>query len=77
MISAQPNEGGYLDKRAAAAYLSLSPRTLDYAVERGELVAFRLTLTGTASRKVLFRRTDLDAWYRAIPDNARAEPTCR
>ena len=55
---------GYLSKLKAAAYTDVSPRTLDYAVERGELQAFRLILSGTKgkSRKVLFRKADLDAW---------------
>src|SRR5262245_46325989 len=53
---------GYLSKLKAAAYADVSPRTLDYAVERRELTAFKLTLTGTRHRKVLFRRSDIDAW---------------
>lgn len=53
---------GYLSKSKAAAYVDVSPRTLDYAVERGELAAFKLILTGSRHRKVLFRKSDLDAW---------------
>jgi excisionase family DNA binding protein len=55
---------GYLSKPKAADYADVSLRTLDYAVERGELPAFRLVLGGKTgkSRKVLFRKADLDAW---------------
>ena len=55
---------GYLSKRKAAVYADVSPRTLDYAVARGELKAFRLLLSGATgkSRKLLFRKADIDAW---------------
>jgi excisionase family DNA binding protein len=45
---------GFLAKKEAAAYLSLSPRTLDNLVARGDLPAFRITT------KILFRKRDLD-----------------
>jgi excisionase family DNA binding protein len=48
---------GYLDKRSAAQYCSLSARTLDAAKARGELPFYRFS-----SRRVLFRRVDLDKW---------------
>ena len=47
----------YLTKHDAAAYTSLSPRTLDAAKAAGELPFFRV-----GSRKVLFARRDLDRW---------------
>jgi len=53
---------GYLNKRDAATYTAVSQRTLDYAVARGELRAFKLTLTGSRPHKVLFRKQDLDIW---------------
>jgi hypothetical protein len=55
---------GYLSKQPAAAYADVSPRTLDYAVARGELTAFRLVLSGAKgkSRKLLFRKADIDKW---------------
>jgi excisionase family DNA binding protein len=49
------HQDGFLSKQDAAAYLSLSPRTLDNLVARGDLLAFKVT------RKVLFRMRDLDA----------------
>jgi excisionase family DNA binding protein len=62
---------GYLTKQAAAHYLSVSTRTIENLIARGELPAFKPTINGTRSRKVLFRRTDLDAWierFRVAPD---------
>lgn len=47
----------YLNKREAASYVSLSPRTLDAAKARGEMPFYRV-----GPRKVLFRRADLDRW---------------
>jgi excisionase family DNA binding protein len=53
----QPHpENGYLDKRQAAAYLAVSPRTIETAMSRGELPAYK------PIRKALFRKEDLDAW---------------
>ena len=54
-MDTQKTLDGFLAKKEAAAYLSLSPRTLDNLVARGDLPAFKVT------RKVLFRRRDLDA----------------
>ena len=45
---------GYLSKKQAASYLSVSPRTLDNLV--CELPCFRI------GRKVLFRKCELDQW---------------
>lgn len=56
-----PTEG-YLSKKNAAAYADVSQRTLDCAVERGELEAFRLILSGSKSRKLLFCKADIDRW---------------
>ena len=65
----QPAEG-YLSKHPAAAYADVSPRTLDGAVQRGELTAFRLVLSGAKgkSRKLLFRKADIDQWIREKAD---------
>jgi len=46
---------GFLSKKAAAEYLSVSERTLDILVSKGELPAYRVT------RKLTFRTADLDA----------------
>jgi hypothetical protein len=46
----------FLGKRAASGYCALSPRTLDYARERGDLPYHKI---GT---KVVFRISDLDAF---------------
>jgi excisionase family DNA binding protein len=48
----------YYTKAEAADYTRHSLRTLDYAVERGELRAFK------PSKKWLFLKSDLDAWIR-------------
>jgi excisionase family DNA binding protein len=48
---------GYLTKREASAYTSLSPRSLDAAKARGELAFYRFS-----SRRVLFSQEDLDRW---------------
>lgn len=53
---------GYLTKKGAADYLSLSTRTLENLVARGELAAFRPIVSGGHNRKVLFRKADLKAW---------------
>ena len=47
----------YLNKADASEYTSLSARTLDAAKAAGELPFYRM-----GSRKVLFRRSDLDKW---------------
>ena len=44
----------YLGKRAAVAYLSLSARTLQGRLD--EIPHFRV------GRKILFRKSELDAW---------------
>ena len=46
----------YYTKAEAADYTRHSPRTLDYAVERGELRAFK------PGKKLIFLQNDLDAW---------------
>jgi len=45
----------YFTKAEAAEYLRCSIRTIDYLRERNELSAYKL------SRKLLFKRNDLDA----------------
>ena len=54
MDTKQTPSDGFLSKQQAAAYLSLSVRTIDNLMARGELAAFRIT------RRVLFRKRDLD-----------------
>lgn len=46
----------YFTKAEAANYTRHSLRTLDYAVENGELRAFK------PSKKLLFLKSDLDTW---------------
>lgn len=48
---------GFTNKHGAAAYLSLSQRTLDELRYRGELACYKVS-----ARKVLFRFSDLDAF---------------
>ena len=64
-----PPAPGYLTKRVAAGYLSLSERSLDYARQRGEVPFFRV------GARVLFKREDLDRWMQrkriAISKRAR------
>jgi excisionase family DNA binding protein len=57
-------EKEYLTKVLAADYLNLSHRSLDYLVKRGEIPAFAVRVTGKKgySRKLLFKRADLDRW---------------
>jgi hypothetical protein len=66
---------GYLSKQNAAVYADVSPRTLDYAVERGELQAFRLILSGSKgkSRKLLFRKANIDAWIARFQVNVNLD----
>jgi hypothetical protein len=52
---------GFIDKRAAAHYSGLSPRSLDAAKARGDLPFIRFS-----ARKVLFRREDLDRWLNGM-----------
>ena len=47
----------FFTKREAAEYTRLSPRTLDAAKANGALPFYRI-----GSRKVLFKRDDLDRW---------------
>ena len=51
------DEGGFLNTRRAAAYLDLSPRTLD---------GYRVSGAGPAfhrfGNRVRYRRSDLDSW---------------
>ena len=55
--SMDDDEGGFLNTRRAAAYLDLSPRTLD---------GYRVSGAGPAfhrfGNRVRYRRLDLDAW---------------
>jgi len=55
MDTRQTPGDGFFSKQQTAAYLSLSVRTIDNLIARGELTAFRVT------RKLLFRKRDLDA----------------
>lgn len=48
---------GFLNKRGAARFTGLAPRTLDAAKARGELPFVRFS-----SRLVLFRAQDLSTW---------------
>jgi excisionase family DNA binding protein len=52
----------YLPKEEAADYVGLRPRTLEKLVEKGELAAFKPTISGSHTRKTLFKRGDLDLW---------------
>lgn len=54
----------YLSKREAAAYLRRCTRTLESLVAAGELPAYRVR------GKLLFRRSDLDAYV----DTRRVDP---
>lgn len=60
MASAKSGTGqdgvGFMSKRGAAAYCALSPRSLDYARERGELPFHKV------GKKVVFRISDLEAF---------------
>jgi hypothetical protein len=49
-------ELGYLTKRAAATFTTLSPRSLDYARERGDLPFLQI------GRRVAFKMTDLERY---------------
>ena len=49
-------KNAFMSKRAAAGYCALSPRSLDYARERGELPFHKV------GAKVVFRVKDLDAF---------------
>ena len=51
------DESGFFDTRRAAAYLDLSPRTLDGYRVSGEGPAFH-----RFGNRVRYRRPDLDAW---------------
>lgn len=51
-------ESGYLTKELARLYTSLSPRTLEYAVAKGQLRAYRV------GKRILFAREDLDRFVR-------------
>ena len=50
-------ESGFFDTRRAAAYLGLSPRTLDGYRVSGDGLAFH-----RFGNRVRYRRPDLDAW---------------
>ncbi len=60
---------GFLSKREAAEYLSLSARSIDNLLAKGELPAFRPPIGTEHGRKLLFRRCDLDAWVERYPAN--------
>ena len=51
------DESGFFDTRRVAAYLDLSPRTLDGYRVSGEGAAFH-----RFGNRVRYRRSDLDAW---------------
>ena len=55
----------YLSKREAASYLRRCTRTLESLVAAGEIPAYRVR------GKLLFRRTDLDAYVEARRVQAR------
>ncbi|GEK21002.1 helix-turn-helix domain-containing protein [Cellulomonas xylanilytica] len=50
------NDTTWVRRLDSAAYLDVSPRTLDRLVDAGKLTAYRI-----GSRVVRFRRSDLDA----------------
>lgn len=56
-VSMKIIDPGYLTKREASAYTSISPRALDAAKARGDLPFYRFS-----SRRVLFSVNDLDRW---------------
>ncbi len=51
------NSSEYFTKAEAAKYVRMSARTLDAAKAQGALPYYRI-----GSRKVLFRKSDLDKW---------------
>lgn len=51
-------EQSYFTKLEAANYLRLSPRSIDYARDKGDLKAYQV------GRKLLFAREELDAYVR-------------
>jgi len=53
------HEQAYFTKAEAADYLRCSQRMIDYARERNDLRAYRLT-----AKKLLFAREDLDRFVR-------------
>ena len=55
----------YMDKHEAAAYLSLSTRTLDYDLH--EISHFRV------GRKVLFKKSELDQWMERHRESGGAD----
>lgn len=60
------SEKVYFTKQEAAEYTRFSARTIESLLARGELKAFR------PGRKLLFRRTDLDAFIQQYPVNVLA-----
>jgi excisionase family DNA binding protein len=52
----------YQSKAEAARYLGFSIRTLETLIAKGEIPVFKPVISGTQTRKVLFRREDLDTW---------------
>ena len=62
-----PPADGFLSKRQAAEYLSLSLRSLDYLVTRGALPAFKPPIAGQRGYKMLFKRTDLNSYVERYP----------
>ena len=57
IVNALNDEGSFLNTRRAAAYLDLSPRTLDGYRVSGEGPAFH-----RFGNRVRYRRSDLDLW---------------
>lgn len=56
-MSAKNTTPEFLSKSAASLHTALSQRTLDAAKARGDLPFYRF-----GSRKVLFKREDLEKW---------------
>ena len=61
------NAVGYINKKAASVFTSLSPRGLDYARERGDL-PFHLV-----GRRVVFAVKDLDVFMQRHRVEVKAE----
>ena len=64
----EPDSPFHMSLREAAKYLRVARRTLQHAIEDGELQAFRI-----GARRLTVRRRDLDAWlerFAAAPSQA-------
>jgi hypothetical protein len=58
-------EIGYMTKKAAAAFTTLSPRSLDYARDRGDLPFLQI------GRRVAFQVRDLEQYMQRFRVDAR------